>query len=86
MRVVTSSMVLTRALLSRGPYLAIMSKSQIAHELARGELATLDIDLPGSHRPIGLTLRKDWHPTATQSRFIAALREASTSARYTQNE
>ncbi len=89
-RVVTSSMVLTRALLLRGPYLAILSKSQIAQELARGELAALDLDLPGSHRPIGITLRRDWQPTATQLRFITALRKASAAASeaapYSQNQ
>ena len=76
-RMVSSSLVLVRGLLAAGNYVTIMSRHQMSHEIAQGMAVPLKIDLPGSHRPIGLTYRKDWQPTRTQERFLDLLREES---------
>lgn len=72
-RVVSSSLVLVRELLKQGPYLTILSRHQIREELANASLATLDVELEGSDRPIGLTYRASWRPTARQRAFIECL-------------
>ncbi len=77
-RIVSSSMVLVRGLLARGDYLTILSPNQAAVEIARGDMVPLDIALPESARPIGLTTRTGWVPTATQARFIDLIRAAAT--------
>jgi LysR family transcriptional regulator, regulator for genes of the gallate degradation pathway len=76
-RIVTSSMVLVRGMLARGPYLTILSPRQAAVEIEQGLMVPLDIPLPGSTRPIGLTMRTGWMPTPTQARFLALLRSAA---------
>ncbi|RME16918.1 MAG: LysR family transcriptional regulator [Alphaproteobacteria bacterium] len=76
-RVVTSSMVLVRGLLARGDFLTILSPRQAATEIERGAMVPLDIALPGSARPIGLTTRAGWEPTRTQARFLDHLRRAA---------
>jgi DNA-binding transcriptional LysR family regulator len=76
-RVVTSSMVLVRGMLARGDYLTILSPRQAAVEIEQGLMVPLDIPLPGSSRPIGLTTRAGWMPTPTQARFLQLLRDAA---------
>lgn len=76
-RVVTSSMVLVRGMLARGDYLTILSPRQAAVEIEQGLMVPLDIPLPGSSRPIGLTTRAGWMPTPTQARFLDLLRAAA---------
>ncbi len=78
-RVVASSLVLVRGLLGRGDYVTIISARQMKVELERGDVVALDIDLPKSNRSIGLTVRKNWKPTITQSRFLTLLRAAAAS-------
>ena len=36
----------------------------------------MSVDLAGTERPIGLTVRRGWRPTATQARFLELLRQA----------
>ena len=76
-RVVSSSMVLVRGMLARGDYLTILSPRQAAVEIAQGAMVPLDLPLPGSARPIGLTTRVGWMPTPTQARFLELLRQAA---------
>ncbi len=76
-RVVSSSMVMVRGLLQRGDYVTIMSRSQIRLESELNLMIPLDTDLPDSARPIGLTTRREWKPTPTQARFVAAIRRAA---------
>nr|WP_274709226.1 LysR family transcriptional regulator [Nitratireductor luteus] len=71
----TSSLILIRGLLLGSDRLTIISRHQIAGELEEGVLTTLDFTLDGSDRPIGITTRRDWSPTATQSLFLDLLRE-----------
>ena len=72
----SSSLILIRGLLTASDRLTIISLHQIRHEKQFGLLAPLRFDLAATSRPIGLTVRKDWRPTATQARFMALLREA----------
>lgn len=72
----TGSAILIRGLLENSDRLTLISLHQIRHEMQWGLLAPLPLNLPGTERPIGLTIRKDWRPTATQARFLILLREA----------
>jgi len=74
---VSSSLVLVRALLQAGDYLSIISRRQIASDLDAGTLVRLPVDLPHNGRPIGLTVRAAWQPTATQAIFLDCIRAAS---------
>lgn len=76
-RIVSSSLVLLRGLLARGNYVTIISLNQAAIECAQGLMIPLDISLPDSIRPIGLTYRKGWKPTPTQARFFDLIRAAA---------
>ena len=77
-RVVSSSLVLLRSLLSHGRFISIASERQIHVEAALGALVKLPIDLPGSEREIGLTFRADWLPTRHQKRFLDIIRRVAT--------
>lgn len=79
-RVVSSSHVLLRGLLTSGPFVTIISQRQARHEIEEGLLVPLPIELPNSARPIGLAFREDWRPTPTQSQFVKLLREAAITA------
>ena len=74
-RVVSSSMAVLRGVLAEGPYLSIVSRHQIHVDKALGAIATLDIPLQGHIRDIGLTYRRGWQPTESQSKFIGFLRK-----------
>ncbi|NYZ17470.1 LysR family transcriptional regulator [Azospirillum sp. RWY-5-1] len=76
----TSSQILVRGLLLGSDRLTLISAHQIRHEHELGLLVILPVDLGGTERPIGLTVRRGWHPTATQERFLALLREAGRQA------
>jgi len=76
-RVVSSSLVLVRGLLARGDYVTILSQRQAATERVQGLLVPLDIELPSSARPIGLTYRLGWSPTPTQAHFFDLVRQAA---------
>ncbi len=73
-RVVSSSLAMVRGLMMRGDYVTIMSRRQMAVEEKLGLLCALDIDLPDSARPIGLTTRRNWLPTPSQERLLARIR------------
>ena len=73
----SSSLVLTRGLLIGSDRLTVISAHQIRQEVNQGLLRYLDVPLIGGSRPIGLTLRSDWQPTASQSLLLTLLREAS---------
>ena len=79
-RVVSSSLILIRGLLRMGDYITIISLHQIRHELAEGSMVPLPVELENNSRPIGLTYRRDWRPTPTQTKFMEQIRLASRSA------
>lgn len=76
----TSSQVLVRGLLLDSDRLTLISAHQVRHEHELGLLVTLPVTLEGTERAIGLTVRKDWRPTATQERFLDLLRSAGREA------
>ncbi|MBP2315353.1 LysR family transcriptional regulator [Azospirillum soli] len=72
----TGAINLIRGLLTASDRLTLISLHQIRHEMQWGLLAPLPFKLPHTARPIGLTVRRDWRPTAAQARFISLLKEA----------
>jgi DNA-binding transcriptional LysR family regulator len=77
----TGSPMLIRGLLLGSERLTLISLHQIRLEERMGLLVPLDVDTRGTLRPIGVTHRRDWKPTATQSRFLECLRAAGEAAR-----
>ena len=76
----SSSLILIRGLLLGSDRLTLVSAHQIQHEERMGTLQRLPIDLDHTARPIGTTVRRGWHPTATQLLFLDLLRKASEQA------
>ena len=74
----TSSMVLIRGVLNGSDRLTMISHQQMREDVRLGILCPLPVALNDTGRPIGLTLRKTWSPTETQSRFLDLLRKAAT--------
>ncbi|MGY6707384.1 MAG: LysR family transcriptional regulator [Rhizobiaceae bacterium] len=72
----TGSLVAIRGILLESDRLAVLSPSQIVYERAAGLLAALPVDLPATQRPIGVTTRQGWMPTALQAEFLDDLRQA----------
>jgi LysR family transcriptional regulator, regulator for genes of the gallate degradation pathway len=76
----SSSLIFIRGLLLGSDRLTLLSAHQIEHEERIGLLQRLPLDLARTSRPIGTTVRRDWHPTATQLLFLDLLRRASPQA------
>lgn len=72
--IVCNSLVAARALLLRSDRVMLLSAQQAHHELAAGELIALAHPAGRVVREIGLTLRRDWRPTATQAGLLETLR------------
>lgn len=77
----TSSIVLVCGLLLESDRLTLISRHQILREQEQGLLVTLPYDTRSTRRPIGLTTRRHWRPTATQSRFLELIRAAARNVR-----
>ena len=77
----TSSLVLIRGLLMGSDRLTVLSAHQMRHEEDQGLLARLPFDMPDTRRKIGVTFRRNWHPTKTQSLFLSLLRDAAKTLR-----
>ena len=60
------SILLMRELLGEAPLLGCISAMQAEAELREGLVARLDVRVALPGRPIGLTVRADWEPTAAQ--------------------
>ncbi len=67
----SSSMMLMRELLAQTDHIGCISRLQARADIALGAVVALERRLPGSARPIGLTTRADWLPTAAQAQFLA---------------
>ncbi|MEP2533897.1 LysR family transcriptional regulator [Shimia sp.] len=76
-RVISSSMVTLRSILAEGNYVSIVSRHQISVDESLNMITALDLPLTGHYRDIGLTYRKGWRPTETQSQFIDYLHKFS---------
>lgn len=72
-----SSLIATRALLLRNDWIAVISRQQIHYEEQFGILEVLPIELPGTSRAIGITVRADTTPPPAAAAFMATLREVS---------
>lgn len=70
----SGSVILARELLDTTDHLACISRVQARVGAARGLMAILPVEVPGSARPIGLTLRSGWLPTRAQADFLGQLR------------
>jgi DNA-binding transcriptional LysR family regulator len=78
----TGSMILMRELLRVTEHIGCISATQVTGEVNLGALCVLPIPLPHTRRPIGLTVRRDWIPTAVQRDFLDQLRAAATAQVY----
>ena len=70
-----NSLETARAILVSSDRLMLLSAQQVHAELVSGQLIALPHPLGRVMRAIGLTLRRDWHPTGTQRELIDALRQ-----------
>ena len=75
-----SSLEVARALLIGSERIMLLSRQQVHHALKSGELAALPHPLGAVSRAIGLTLRRNWHPTAEQARLLQIIRQQARSA------
>lgn len=75
-----SSLMLIRGLLTDSDRLTLVSEHQVQPEIRQGLLESLAFDLAHTARPIGVTVRRDWQPTATQRLFLELLRGTSAAA------
>lgn len=73
----TSSLILIRELLFNSNHLGCVSTLQAAAEIASGRIVRIDFESSDTPRPIGITTRRDWKPTASQGKFIELLSERS---------
>lgn len=73
----TGSMILMRELLRISDHVGCISRLQVEAELALGAIAVLPFAMDDTARPIGLTLRSGWVPTAAQRDFLDALRSVA---------
>ena len=64
-------MMLMRELLAQTDHIGCISRLQARADIALGAVVALERRLPGFARPIGLTTRADWLPTAAQAQFLA---------------
>jgi len=73
----SGSLILMRELLDTSDHLGCTSRLQAEAEIARGLMRALPFDLSHTSRPIGVTFRKDWLPTAAQQKFLELLPNGS---------
>jgi LysR family transcriptional regulator of gallate degradation len=71
------SILLMRELLARTNMIGCISRQQAEAEVRNGLLVKLKVDISWAERPIGLTYRKDWLPTASQSFLLDSIRTAA---------
>jgi len=73
----SSSLMLIRGLLLDSDRITLISSHQIFHEEKMGLLQQLPVQIPGTQRDIGVTVRDGWQPTATQKSFLEILRDVA---------
>ena len=71
------SVMVIRGVLADSDLLTLLSRDQVAMEIANGVLEPIGPPLPGATRVIGLTTREGWRPTPAQARLLALLRQAA---------
>jgi LysR family transcriptional regulator of gallate degradation len=75
-----NSLIAARALLLESDRIMLLSAHQIHYELAAGLLVALPHPAGDVERPIGLTMRHDWHPTDSQKALLDIVRSCSARA------
>ncbi|HKE94928.1 MAG TPA: LysR family transcriptional regulator [Povalibacter sp.] len=75
-----NSLVAARAMLLASDRVMLLSAHQVHHDLATRQLITLPHPSGRIVRAIGLTRRRDWHPTAAQESLLGKLRAAAATA------
>lgn len=70
-----NSLIAARSILMESDRIMLLSRHQIHYELRAGLLVALPHPLGRVVRPIGITMRADWHPTPAQDRLLFLLRE-----------
>ena len=75
-----NSLVAARALLLESDRVMLLSAHQIHYELEAGLLVALPHPAGDVERPIGLTMRHDWHPTDSQRALLDIVRRCSAKA------
>jgi len=75
-----NSLVAARELLLDSDYITLLSGRQVRREVEAGMLVALPHPDGRVTRPIGLTLRRDWRPTAAQQVLVQVLRRHATAA------
>lgn len=80
------SVMVIRGVLGDSDLLTLLSRDQVALELASGVLVQIGDPLAHSVRQIGVTTRTGWRPTAAQRRFVALLAAAAASTRLLKSE
>jgi LysR family transcriptional regulator, regulator for genes of the gallate degradation pathway len=73
----TTSQILIRELLLGSNRLTLISSHQIERERGLGLLRVFPYPLNHTHRPIGITTRRNWQPTTAQQTFLTMLRAAA---------
>jgi LysR family transcriptional regulator of gallate degradation len=75
-----NSLAAARAFLLESDRIMLLSAHQIHYEMQAGLLVALPHPAGNVVRPIGLTLRRNWHPTNTQQRLLEILRKSARAA------
>jgi len=75
-----NSLGAARAFLLESDRLMLLSAHQIHYEMLAGTLVALPHPSGRVVRPIGLTLRRNWQPTAVQARLLDVLRRVARAA------
>ncbi|NIZ09574.1 LysR family transcriptional regulator [Pseudooceanicola sp. HF7] len=73
----TGSTILMRQMLQDSRHIGFISRMQAAAETELGLMVPLSAELPETRRPIGLTQRHGWIPTAAQKAMIDAIVRAA---------
>lgn len=66
-----------RGILMNTDRITLVSLAQVSEEIAHRQLARIRIDLKGSARPIGITVRDNWEPSLPKQRFLQILRSVA---------
>jgi LysR family transcriptional regulator, regulator for genes of the gallate degradation pathway len=69
-----NSQVAARALLVASDRVMLLSALQVEHERAAGQLVALPHPRGDVRRQIGITVRRDWRPTAAQAELLECIR------------
>ena len=73
----TSSASLVRGLLLESDRVALLSEHQIYYDKKFGALTALPIDMPGTYRPIGITMLSHIQPSPAAQLFLDSIRQVA---------